>query len=236
MLNKNLIFKFLLIILLPQDIFANNNEDLKIAIFAGGCFWCMESDFEKHPGIKKVVSGYTGGNTLNPSYNDYAKAGHIEAVKILFQPSLISFSSLLEIFWLNIDPLDANGQFCDRGKEYSSAIFYLNYEQKTLAEKSKINIEKMGIFDRPIQTRILKAEDFFLAEEYHQNYYIKNPLKYNYYRFRCGRDNRLKNIWGENYDKYIGFVKKTLFQKPDLNEIKKMLTNLQFNVTQEDGT
>ena len=127
MIEKHLIFKFILIILFfTQEIFANNKEDIKIAIFAGGCFWCMESDFEKLPGIKKVVSGYTGGETNNPSYNDYSKAVHIEAVKIFFQPSLISFSSLLEIFWLNIDPLDGNGQFCDRGKEYSSAIFYLN--------------------------------------------------------------------------------------------------------------
>ncbi len=236
MKNKNLLFKFILFFLFSQDGFANKKEEVKSAVFAGGCFWCMESDFEKLPGIKKVLSGYTGGEKINPTYNDYAESGHIEAVKIFYQPSLISFSSLLEIFWLNIDPLDANGQFCDRGKEYSSAIFYLNQKQKEIAENSIKNLEKTGILGEPIQTRVLKAGIFFLAEEYHQNYYIKNPLKYNYYRFRCGRNKKLNAIWGKNYEKYIHFVKKISFKKPEVSKIKEMLTNLQFNVTQEDGT
>jgi len=234
--KKILFFEFFFILLFAQNIFANKHQDSKIAILAGGCFWCMEADFEKIPGIKDVISGYTGGTIVNPTYDNYAEYGHIEAVKIIYNPSSISLDKLLEIFWLNIDPLDKDGQFCDRGNEYSSAIFYLSNDQKIIAEKSKNFLRKIGIFDKPIQTKILKAGIFFLAEKYHQDYYKKNPLKYKFYRFKCGRDKRLNDLWGENYEKYLKHRKKVLYKKNYNHELKKKLSTIQFNVTQNDNT
>jgi len=157
-------------------------KDLEKAIYAGGCFWCMESDFEKISGIKDVISGYIGGITKNPSYQNYGRAGHIEAVLIPFDPSVISYAELLEIFWIKIDPTDKNGQFCDRGHEYSTAVFYLSTEQERLAEESKSLLEKSGILKESVKTPIIKAGEFYPAEDYHQNYYIKSKLKYLYYR------------------------------------------------------
>ena len=143
-------------------------DNVKTAIFAGGCFWCMEADFEKIPGIIEVVSGYTGGTSSNPNYNNYSKSGHIEAVRIKFETTAINYRQMLEIFWLNIDPTDKDGQFCDRGHEYSSAIFYLTEEQQKLAAESKTLIMQSGILNEPVKTPILKASKFYKAEDYNQ--------------------------------------------------------------------
>ena len=214
-----IIINFLFLILFfSKEIFSNESGILKNAILAGGCFWCMESDFEEIPGIKDVFSGYTGGNTNNPTYQNYAKEGHIEAVKIIYQPSIITFADLIEKFWVKIDPLDQNGQFCDRGHEYSSAIFFLSKEQKIVAENSKTKLANSGIFKNPIKTPVIKAGKFFPAEDYHQDYYKKNPLKYKYYRFRCGRDKRLEEIWGKNILNLFNSERK--YQKPVMKKWK----------------
>ena len=211
-------------------------EKAESAIFAGGCFWCMEADFEKLNGIKEVISGYIGGTSKNPTYNNYGKTGHIEAVQIFFDPSVISYTELLEIFWVNIDPLDKNGQFCDRGYEYSTAVFYLTTEQKQLASMSKTLLESSGILEKPIETPLIKAGEFFPAENYHQNYYKNSSTKYKYYRYRCGRDQRLKELWGKTTIGEKNLTTTTIYQKPDLQQLAEKLTPLEFDVTQNDGT
>jgi methionine-S-sulfoxide reductase len=173
------------------------DEGLKKAIFAGGCFWCMEADFDKIPGVKDVISGYIGGTGRNPTYEDYGKKGHIEAVQISYDTSLITYANLLDLFWLRIDPTDAGGQFCDRGHEYSTAVFYATDEEKQSAEKSKADLEKSGKLKQAVATKIIEAGDFYPAEDHHQDYHKKNPIKYKFYRFNCGRDRRLKEIWGD---------------------------------------
>ena len=172
------------------------NAESEQAIFAGGCFWCLEHDMEAVPGVLSVESGYTGGLIEYPTYRNHE--GHKEAVKVTYDSSKISFKELLMNYWINIDPFDSSGQFCDRGHEYSSAIFYLSKEQKIVADNSKTRLVNSGIFENHIKTPIIKAGKFFPAEDYHQDYYKKNPLKYKYYRFRCGRDERLEEIWGKN--------------------------------------
>ena len=225
---------FLLLGLTAINSSAEENADS--AIFAGGCFWCMESDFEKIAGIKEVVSGYIGGTSKNPNYNNYGKTGHIEAVQIFFEPSVISYDELLKTFWINIDPLDKDGQFCDRGHEYSTAIFYLTNEQKMLAAKSKAQLENSGILKKTVVTPIIKAGEFFPAEDYHQNYYKKSSIKYKFYRFRCGRDQRLKELWGDQISKGKNDNVIAKYQKPDLQQLAEKLTSLQFDVTQNDAT
>ncbi|OEU56933.1 MAG: peptide-methionine (S)-S-oxide reductase [Desulfuromonadales bacterium C00003096] len=175
------------------------SANTELAIFAGGCFWCMEPPFEKHPGVLSVTSGYTGGQKLNPTYHEVSAGGtgHTEAIEIVFDPDQISYPQLLEILWMNIDPTDGNGQFVDRGNQYRSAIFYLNQEQRLLAEASKQDLEKSGRFDKPIVTEIVAASTFYLAEDYHQDYYKKNPLRYKFYRYNSGRDRFLDQEWGE---------------------------------------
>ena len=172
-------------------------QDSEQATFAGGCFWCMESDFQDISGVKEVLSGYTGGTGTDPSYKDYAQKGHIEAVRITYDPSVIAYGKLLDLFWLRIDPTDANGQFCDRGHEYSTAIFYTTEEQKRLAEHSKARLEKSAQLTKQVVTPIIKESRFYQAEKYHQDYYEKNPIRYKFYRFNCGRDRRLKELWGK---------------------------------------
>ncbi|MGY4877508.1 peptide-methionine (S)-S-oxide reductase MsrA [Vreelandella aquamarina] len=167
------------------------------AIFAGGCFWCMEPPYDDQPGVEATISGYIGGELDNPSYEDITggDTGHAEAVKINYQPDEISYEQLLEIFWRNIDPFAVDKQFCDVGSQYRSAIFYLNEEQRELAEASKAEMEAR--FGREIATQVVPADTFWEAEEYHQDYYQKNPVRYKFYRFSCGRDNRLEEVWGE---------------------------------------
>lgn len=168
------------------------------AIFAGGCFWCMVKPFHEWPGIIEVVSGYTGGETKNPTYEEVCEGstGHTEAVKITYDPAMISYERLLQVFWQQIDPTDPGGQFFDRGQSYKTAIFYINEEQKQKAEQSKKELEMSGRFNEPIVTKILPAKEFYVAEEYHQDYYKKNPLHYNRYFIGSGRAAFIKKYWG----------------------------------------
>jgi peptide-methionine (S)-S-oxide reductase len=169
-----------------------------IAIFAGGCFWCMEPPFDELPGVISTTSGYVGGRVANPSYEQVSSGttGHAEAVEIRYDPARVSYAKLLEVFWRNVDPLTANAQFCDEGEQYRSAIFYRDAEQRRLAEESRAAIEKRYRFGSPIVTQIVPATTFYPAEGYHQDYYKKNPVRYKFYRTSCGRDRRLKEVWG----------------------------------------
>lgn len=167
------------------------------AVFAGGCFWCTESDFEKLPGVLAVWSGYSGGDLANPDYEQVStgRTGHIEAVRVTYDPAKISYAQLLEHFWRTIDPTDAGGQFCDRGPQYRSAIFVKSEAERAAAQQSKKALEQSGQLRQPVATEILRLSAFYPAEDYHQDYYKKNPLRYNYYRSGCGRDRRLAAVW-----------------------------------------
>ena len=169
------------------------------ATFAGGCFWCVESDFDKIDGVISTTSGYTGGQTLNPSYHEVSAGGtgHAESVEITFDPKRVSYERLLEYFWHTIDPTVKDRQFCDIGPQYRTAVFYHDEAQKRAAEASKAALEKSKPFPQPIVTEIVPAGVFYPAEEYHQDYYKKNPVRYNYYRYACGRDARVKQLWGD---------------------------------------
>lgn len=168
------------------------------ATFAGGCFWCVEADFDKVAGVISTTSGYIGGKTANPTYKEVSGnlTGHAEAVEVVFDPAKVSFAQLVEHFWRTIDPTEKNGQFCDQGSPYRTAIFAQNAEQLKLAQASQAALQKTKPFKAPIVTEIVLATPFYPAEEYHQDYYMKNPVRYNYYRSNCGRDARLKQLWG----------------------------------------
>jgi peptide-methionine (S)-S-oxide reductase len=172
---------------------------LQTATFAGGCFWCVETDFEQRPGIVSVVSGFTGGQKLNPTYEEVSAGGtgHAESVEITFDPSKVTYAKLLDIFWHSIDPTQANGQFCDHGNQYRSAIFYHDETQHRLADQSKRDIEASKILKKPIVTQIVAATKFYPAEEYHQDFWKKDPVRYTSYREGCGRDKRLVEVWGK---------------------------------------
>ncbi len=215
---------------------ASAHTELEKAIFAGGCFWCMQPPFEKLDGVVSVVSGYTGGTGTDPTYEDYAEKGDIEAIEVTYDPSKISYSQLLNVFWRQIDPTDAGGQFVDRGPQYRSAIFYNSEEQKQLAEKSKQELQKSGRFDRPIVTEILKASKFYKAEDYHQDYYKKNPIRYKFYRYSAGRDQYLEKIWGHDGNQKDLKDSENKSQKLSEEDLRKKLTPIQFRVTQENGT
>jgi peptide-methionine (S)-S-oxide reductase len=174
--------------------------ELEKAVFAGGCFWCMEAPFDKLPGVVSVTSGYTGGYTKNPTYKEVSAGGtgHAEAVQIVYDRSRISYETLLTVFWHNVDPTVADRQFCDSGHQYRSAIFYQDERQHALALKSRAALEKSKPFREAVVTEIVPASAFYPAEEYHQHYYKKNPLRYKYYRSGCGRDRRLKELWGSD--------------------------------------
>lgn len=169
------------------------------AIFSAGCFWCAEDAFEKVAGVEKVISGYTGGSLKSPTYEEVSAGGtgHYEAVEVYFDPEKISYSKLLDVFWRNIDPVDADGQFCDKGQQYKAVIFYNSPEQKKLAEDSKDDLSKTGRF-KIITTAILPASEFYPAEEYHQGYAKKNPVRYQVYKYRCEREQRLEKVWGKS--------------------------------------
>ena len=166
------------------------------ATFAGGCFWCMEPPFDKLDGVISTISGYAGGKKKNPTYEEVSagNTGHAEVVQITYDPKKITYEKLLEVFWRNVDPLTPNRQFCDIGSQYRTAIFYHDETQKRLAEESKKALSKR--FKEPIVTEIVAASEFYPAEDYHQDYYTKNPLRYKYYRYSCGRDQRLEALWG----------------------------------------
>lgn len=168
------------------------------AIFAGGCFWCVEADFEKLEGVVAAESGYTGGSVVNPTYEEVSagRTGHTEAVKLTYDPAKVSYETLVEFFWRHIDPTVKDQQFCDRGSQYRSAIYWGNDQERAVVEKSRDALVKSGMFTT-IHTEIGAASTFYSAEDYHQDYYKKNPVRYNYYRFSCGRDERVKEVWGK---------------------------------------
>jgi peptide-methionine (S)-S-oxide reductase len=168
------------------------------AIFAGGCFWCMEPPFDKTEGVISTTSGYSGGDKPNPTYHDVSSGttGHYEVVRVEYDPAKVSYRKLLDVLWHNIDPFNSRGQFCDQGPQYRAVIFYQNDEEKRLAEASKAELEASKRFQEPIVTQILPAKAFYPAEDYHQDFYLKNPLKYKFYRFNCRRDARLDEVWG----------------------------------------
>ena len=178
---------------------ATSQEGVEVATFAGGCFWCVEEAFDDVDGVVSTTSGYTGGHKKNPTYHEVSagSTGHAEAVQVVYDPKKVSYSDLLEVFWHNIDPTTPNRQFCDVGSQYRSAIFYHNETQKRLAEASKRELEKSKPFKEPIVTEITKVSEFYPAEEYHQDYHHKNPIRYKFYRYGCGRDQRLSEIWGK---------------------------------------
>jgi peptide-methionine (S)-S-oxide reductase len=171
----------------------------KTAVFAGGCFWCMEHPFDEIDGVISVTSGYSGGTKSNPTYEEVSSGttGHAEAVQVVYDPGKVTYQKLVDVFWHNVDPLTANAQFCDHGTQYRSAIFYLDDEQKRVAEASKEALAKSGRFDRPIVTQIVAATAFWPAEGYHQHYYKTHPIQYKFYRYNCGRDQRLEQLWGK---------------------------------------
>lgn len=199
-------------------------SSLELATFAGGCFWCMVTPFEELPGIHRIISGYTGGHTSNPTYQEVCTetTGHAEAVQITYDPSLFPYEKLLEIFWQQIDPTDAGGQFYDRGSSYRTAIFYHNEQQRLLAEQSKQQLDRSGRFSQPIATEIVPAGTFYEAEDYHQNYHRKNSAHYKRYRKGSGRDAYIKQHWGVSDAKRAA--------------LKDQLTSMQWHVTQNNGT
>ncbi len=175
--------------------------ETEIATFAGGCFWCVEKDFEHVEGVISAVSGYTGGLLQNPTYRNHGE--HIEAVQIKYDPAKVSYAELVEIFWRSVDPTDAGGQFCDRGNSYTTAIFANSDEQREIATASKETLQKSGVLKADIVTPIRKAGTWTDAEDYHQDYYKKNPVRYKIYRYGCGRDDRIKELWGDDAHKGI---------------------------------
>jgi peptide methionine sulfoxide reductase msrA/msrB len=228
-------------------IFSTNGilaEDKK-AYFAGGCFWCIESPFEKIPGVTKAISGFSGGDLENPKYKDvaYGRTKHIEAVEVHYDSKKISYGQLVKSFWRMFDPTDSGGSFFDRGHQYSSAIFIQNENEKKIAEASKIELGKSGIFKKKIVTPIVTFKKFYAAEDYHQDYYLKEPVKYMRYRVGSGREKYIKNTWGR-IDAYIldeikskkKMKSAAKFSKPADDELKKTLTQIQYYVTQKDGT
>jgi peptide-methionine (S)-S-oxide reductase len=173
-----------------------NAQALSKATFAGGCFWCMEKPFDELPGVVSTTSGYTGGQLPNPTYRQVSSGttGHTESVQVVYDPTQVSYEKLLDVFWHNVDPVDAGGQFCDRGSQYRSSVFYQDEAQQTLADRSKTAIATQ--LQQSVATGIVAASEFYPAEDYHQNYYQTHSAKYRFYRFACGRDQRLADIWG----------------------------------------
>lgn len=173
-------------------------DEWATATFAGGCFWCMQPPFDRLAGVVSTTVGYTGGHTKNPTYEEVSAGvtGHAESIQVTYDPTKITYAQLLDVFWRNVDPLTPNAQFCDHGAQYRTAIFFHNEEQKRVAEQSKKDLAASGRFTQPIVTEIVPASEFYPAEEYHQAYYRKNPVRYKYYRYRCGRDERLEAVWG----------------------------------------
>lgn len=226
-----------------------NMDNLEIATFAGGCFWCTESDFESVDEVKKVISGYTGGHDPAPDYASVSsgKTGHTEAVQIYFDPEVISYDTLLTIFWRHIDPTDAQGQFVDRGSQYRPEIFYHSESQKKQALASRKALAESGVFEKPIVTPVTRFETFFPAENYHQDYFKRNTVRYKYYRWGSGRDQFLDRIWknrpmekhpvaAPSHENGIHNPNAARWSKPDDNTIRQLLTPLQYKVTQENAT
>jgi peptide methionine sulfoxide reductase msrA/msrB len=223
----------------PMD---NQPQETGSAVFAGGCFWCTESDFEKADGVVEVISGYTGGAVANPTYEQVSAGGtgHVEAVKVIYDPEKTTYEKLLDVFWHHVDPTDAGGQFVDRGSQYRSVIFYANDQERHMAEASKEKLAATGPFDKPIVTEILPLGPFYPAEAYHQDYYKKNPIRYHWYRSRSGRDQFLKKVWGDTKSAMEDPMKQTErtsdYTRLDDAELHRRLTPIQYKVTRENGT
>lgn len=217
---------------------SEKQDKFQTATFAGGCFWCVEADFEKVDGVVEVISGYTGGHKENPTYAEvsFGGTGHVEAVQVFYDPSKVSYAELLDVFWRHVDPTDPDGQFVDRGAQYRTAIFYHDEEQKRLAEESKQRLEKSGRFDKPIVTEILKLTKFYQAEDYHQDYYKTHSIRYKFYRFNSGRDQFLKKFWSKKKETVGSSSGNPQYTKPSDEILRKKLTPLQYKVTQRDGT
>jgi peptide methionine sulfoxide reductase msrA/msrB len=211
---------------MQKEITGTDSAGYEKAIFAGGCFWCMEKPFRLLEGVVSVTSGYAGGTTEHPTYHDYVNGGHIEVIQVVYDPKKTSYQQLLDVYWRQVDPTDAGGQFVDRGHAYTTAIFFFDDRQRQLAEASKIDLDKQQKFNKPIITPIIPAVTFWPAEDYHQDYYQKNPIRYAYYRSQSGRDQYLESIWGNNKEAVA----------MDKSDLKKKLTSLQYEVTQENGT
>ncbi len=236
-------------------------EKTKTAVFAGGCFWCTESDFEKVDGVIEAISGYTGGHVPNPTYKQVSKGvtGHVEAVKVVYDPAKVSYEGLLEVFWRHVDPTDGEGQFVDRGSQYRSVIFYANEQEHRLAETSKKRLAASGRFDKPIVTDILPLSTFYPAEDYQQDYYKKKSIRYRWYRHGSGRDQFLEKVWADTNSDMMENMKETgmpnkrmkekmdgemapemktggKYSRPDDKELRQRLTAMQYKVTQQDGT
>jgi peptide methionine sulfoxide reductase msrA/msrB len=224
-------------------------ERLARATFAGGCFWCLEAPLDKVPGVVSTTSGYAGGRVKNPTYERVSggSTGHAEVVQVAYDPARVSYEQLLEVFWRNVDPIDKGGQFCDRGTQYRTGIFYEGEAQKQAAEESKRALDTSGRLPKPVVTGIVPLEAFYPAEDYHQDFYKKSPVRYATYRAGCGRDRRLEQLWGKattplatatNGGAGKGWtqVKEGRFTKPPKDELAKKLTPLQFKVTQQEGT
>ena len=212
------------------------SDHLKKATFAGGCFWCSEADFEKAAGVIAAISGYTGGQTENPTYEEVSagRTGHLEAVEVIYDPALVSYQQLLDVFWRHVDPTDPGGQFADRGPQYRTAIFYHDEEQRRLAEASKKELDASGRFNKPIVTEIRPLGKFHPAEGYHQDYYKNNSLRYSMYRQGSGRDQFIQQTWGKADAGATGAP--AGYTKPSEAELRKWLTPHQYHVTQEEGT
>ncbi len=237
-----------------QKKMQGDSSSLNSAVFAGGCFWCTESDFEKVQGVMEAISGYTGGSMVNPTYQQVSSGStrHVEAVKVVYDPQVVAYAKLLEVFWTHVNPTDAGGQFVDRGSQYVSAIFYADETERRLAERSKQKLAEAGLFAEPIVTEILPLGPFYTAEDYHQDYYKKNPLRYKWYRSRSGRDDFLKETWADASFAFDGILENAamedsgdtafkpmapvMYTIPDEEEIQRRLTPLQYRVTRKNGT
>jgi peptide methionine sulfoxide reductase msrA/msrB len=211
---------------------------LETATFAGGCFWCMESDFEKVDGVAEVISGYTGGHKENPTYEEVSSGGtgHVEAVQVHYDPTKVTYRKLLDVFWSHVDPTDPGGQFADQGSQYRTAIFYHNEEQRQLAEQSREELNKLGRFEKPVVTEIIPFSRFYKAEEYHQDYYRKHSMRYKYYRSHSGRDRFLKEVWPDSTEETGAPQKVRSYARPSDEVLHQKLTPMQYEVTQEGGT
>jgi peptide methionine sulfoxide reductase msrA/msrB len=233
----------------------NHMTHTQSAVFAGGCFWCTESDFEKVPGVIEAISGYTGGQEADPTYKQVSAGGtgHVEAVKVIYDPDKVSYEDLLAVFWQHVDPTDGGGQFVDRGDQYRSAIFYTTEEERKQAEASKQRLVASGVFDKPIATEILPLKTFYEAEAYHQDYHEKNPLRYKWYRGGSGRDAFLNKTWqnkswqtdvlmeasskpAQNTESSTMDLESETYTIPDDAQLRRQLTPLQYKVTRKDGT
>ena len=241
--------------------YAPSDPGLKVATLAGGCFWCVEAGYEKIPGVVEAVSGYAGGDELNPTYQQVAsgRTGHTEAVQVYYDPEVITYEGLLQGLWRMMNPTDAKGQFVDRGQQYRPAIFYHNAEQKRLAETAKQELQASGVYKNPVVIEITPLKTFYAAEKYHQDYYKKNPVRYNVYTFNSGRYQFIEDVYGKDYELDFsqfkpetnaeksaektaeksagmkGFDPQT-FVKPDSETLKQRLTSAQYEITQNDGT